>query len=56
MISELWSSVTRVHVALLLTRTPHSGEDIVNYKSMEGTTESIAGKGQVPKAVSLNFL
>ena len=55
-ISELWSSVTCVHVALLLTPSPHSGEDIVNYKGMEGKTENTADKGQIPKAVSLNFL
>ena len=55
MISELWSSVTCVHVALLLTPNPHSGKDIVNYKDMEGKTENTAGKGPIPKAFSLNF-
>ena len=55
-ISKLWSPVTCVHVALLLTPSSHSGEDSVNYKSMEWNTENTAGKGQIPIAISLNFL
>ena len=48
--------MTCVHVALLLTPSQHSGEDIVIYKRMEGKTENTTGKGQMTKAVSLNFL
>ena len=55
MISELWSSFACIHIALLLTPSPQSGEDIVNYKSMAGKTENTAGKGQILKAVSLIF-
>ena len=47
--------MTCVHVAmyLLLTPSPYSGEDLVNYKSI-GKAENIPGKGQLLDAVSLN--
>ena len=54
--TRVYGSVTFVHVTLLLSPSPHSGEDIVNCKGMEGKKENTAGKGQIPKADSLNFL
>ena len=42
---DLWPSVTYVNVAmyLLLTPSPYSGEDLVNYKSMDCYVNFLSG-------------
>lgn len=42
---ELWPSVTSIHIAmyLLVTPSPYTGEDLVNYKSMDCYRHFLAG-------------
>ncbi len=42
---DLWPSVTSVHVAmyLLVTPSPYTGDDLVNYKSMDCYCNFLAG-------------
>ena len=42
---DLWPSVTSVHIAmyLLVTPSPYTGEDLINYKSMDCYCHFLAG-------------
>ena len=52
----IWPVSTSPCSYLVLTPSPHSGEDLVNYKSMDGKTKKTPGQGQLPNDVPLNFL